>query len=143
MKKRIVLLLLAALMLCALAACGEEPEPVSTPVPTPTPEATPSPTPSAGPLAEEEAAPAIISFSYESEILDSDGIIMLTVSLPSRKCASPATTLDRVFARRIEDTLSPLLSVSAGRSRIPAACQGRLRPPQRGHEDALGRLFHL
>ena len=79
MKKRIVLLLLAALMLCALAACGEEPETVSTPVPTPTPEATPSPTPSAGPLAEEEAAPAIISFSYESEILDSDGIIMLTV----------------------------------------------------------------
>lgn len=110
MKKRFVLLLLAALMLCALAACGEEPEPVSTPVPTPTPEATPSPTPSAGPLAEEEAAPAIISFSYESEILDSDGIIMLTVQSAEPEVRIPGND---AAARRIENTLSPLLAVSA------------------------------
>ena len=111
MKKRIIPLLLSVFMLLSLAACGGDvPAETSTPSPTPTPEAAPSLSPSTEPIAEENEAPAIISFSYESELLDSEGIIMLTAQSVVPDVSIPGND---EAAGRIEEALSPLLEVSS------------------------------
>ena len=111
MKKRIIPLLLSVFMLLSLAACGGDvPAETSTPSPTPTPEAAPSLSPSTEPIAEENEAPAIISFSYESELLDSEGIIMLTAQSVVPDVSIPGND---EAAARIEEALSPLLEVSS------------------------------
>ena len=80
MKKRIVLLLLAALMLCALAACGEEPaevteEPAAESVepavePSAAPEASEAPAEESEAPAEEEPSPLEAAKAFEGAPLE-------------------------------------------------------------------------